>query len=103
MLPGAGGQPSWPEPSAVLGIYESKNIPGAEMSDLYCRDKRVTSASPLLRGANGLPRLQVATCPKVTRWLWKEGDEAFPTGGWSWSGFPSLLPPGSVGEEPSTH
>lgn len=80
-----------------------KTSRGSEMSDLYCTDKWVTSAHPLLRGANGLPRLQVATCPKVTWWLWKEGDEAFPTEGWTWSGFPSLVPPGSVGEEPSTH
>lgn len=76
---------------------------GEEISDLYCRDKWAPSASPLLPGANGLLRLQVATCAKVTWWLWKGGDEAFPTEGWAWSGFPSLVPPGSVGEEPSTH
>lgn len=50
-----------------------------------------TNASPLLPGANGLPTLQVATCPKGSWWLCREGDEDFPTQG---CGFPRLVPAG---------
>lgn len=82
-----GVSPADPSLQQCWEFMNPKTSWGEEISDLYCRDKWVPSASP---GANGLPRLQVATCPKVTWWLWKEGEKAFPTDGWAWSGFPSL-------------
>lgn len=55
------------------------------------------------QGQMGSPHCRWPLVQKGTGWLCKEGDEAFPTESWVCSGFPSLVPAGRVGEEPSTH
>lgn len=83
----------------------------SEISDLYCRDKWVTSATTSAPGlspvaphrSKWVSQIALAPCPPggcstQKRRLWKMGKEPVPTEGWTRAFALSLIPLGSVGE-----